>query len=116
MSAHPSLDMMVRMDSQERANAEHEIRVLALMASAMERRDEVFEIVASSEDPDEAQERIRVMFGVRDPHISQVVLDSQMSRWTRSWRKRIADRAEELRRLSNRLAPLGHFRSRDARS
>ena len=91
--------MMVRMDSEERAHAEQQLRILELMASAMERRDEVFEIVASSEDPDEAQDRIRVLFGVRDPHISQVVLDSQMSRWTRSWRKRNADRVEELRRL-----------------
>ena len=91
--------MMVRMDSEERAHAEQQLRILELMSSAMERRDEVFEIVASSEDPDEAQERIRVLFGVRDPHISQVVLDSQMSRWTRSWRKRSADRAEELHRL-----------------
>ena len=79
--------------------AEDELRVLELLASAMERRDEVFQIVASSEDPDEAQERIGELFGVPDPHVSQVVLDSQMSRWTRSWRKRIADRAEELRRL-----------------
>lgn len=60
MSAHPSLGMMVRMDSQEPKGAEHELGVLELLAAAMERRDEVFEIVASSEDPDEAQERIRV--------------------------------------------------------
>ena len=67
MSGHPSLGMMARMDSEARAHAEHELRIRELMASAMERRDEVFEIVASSEDPDEAQDRIRVLFGVRTP-------------------------------------------------
>ena len=81
--------------------AEEELRVLGLLAAAMERRDEVFEIVGSSEDADEAQARIRVAFGVQDAHISQVVLDSQLSRWTRIGRQRIADRVEELGRLLN---------------
>lgn len=87
------------MDSQRRANAEHELRVLELLAAAMERREEVFEIVASSEDPAEAQERLGVLFEVRDPDITQVVLDSQMAKWTRSRRKANADRVEELRGL-----------------
>ena len=93
--------MMVRMDSREQAMAEDRLRVLELLEAAMERRDEVFGIVDSSEDADDALERIRELFGVRDPHISQAVLDVQVSLWTRSGRKRIADQAEELRRLLN---------------
>ena len=64
----------------------------------MARRDEVFEIVDSSDDADEAKERIRQLFGVSDRNISGAVLDLQVSRWTRSDRQRIAEEAEEVRR------------------
>lgn len=59
--------MMARMDSRDREMAERNLRVLELLEAALERRDEVFEIVDSSEDPDEAQERIRELFGIREP-------------------------------------------------
>jgi DNA gyrase/topoisomerase IV subunit A len=93
--------MMGRMDSQQRVMAEDQLRVLELLEAAVERRDEVFEIVDSSEDADEAQERIRQVFGVRDPLISHAVLELQMSRWTRSGRRRITEQAEKLRQLLN---------------
>lgn len=92
---------MVSMDSHQRAKAEGQLHILELIEAALDRRSEVFEIVASSEDDDEAQERIRVLFAVSDPHISRAVLDMQVSRWTRSGRKEIADRVEEFRRLLN---------------
>lgn len=90
---------MADMDSQQRTRAEDQRRLVELLASAMDRRDEVFEIVFSSEDPDEARERIRDLLGLQDPHLSQVVLDSQVSRWTRDYRRRLHDEAKELRRL-----------------
>jgi DNA gyrase/topoisomerase IV subunit A len=93
--------MMGCMDSRQRAIAEDRLRVLELLEAAMERRDEVLEIVDSSEDADEAQERIRQLFAVSDPNISQAVLDQQVSRWTRSGRQRLAEQAEELRRELN---------------
>jgi DNA gyrase/topoisomerase IV subunit A len=50
------------MASARRAQAEARLRILELLEAAMARRDEVFEIVDSSEDADEAQERIRQLF------------------------------------------------------
>jgi DNA gyrase/topoisomerase IV subunit A len=91
--------MMVRMDSGERAAVEEQLAVMELVEVAMARRDEVFEIVETSEDADEAQARIRDLFVVNDPYVSRAVLDIQVSRWTRDNRKRITDRVEELRRL-----------------
>ena len=90
--------IMGSMDSEQRAMAEARLRILELLEAAMKRRDEVFEIVDSSGDAEEAQERIRQLFGVRDPRISQAVLDLQVSRWTRSGRQQMAERVDELRR------------------
>jgi DNA gyrase/topoisomerase IV subunit A len=71
----------------------------------MERRDEVSAMVDSSEDADEAQERVRQAFGVHDRHISRAVLDMEVSRWTRAERQRLADETRELRRLICDQAP-----------
>ena len=90
---------MVRVDRRGRAAAERQLELYELLVAAMDRRDEVFDIVDSSEDENEAQERIRALFEVRDPHISRAVLDMQVSRWTRADRRRIADDAAHLRRL-----------------
>jgi DNA gyrase/topoisomerase IV subunit A len=87
------------MDSDERARAEERLVVLELLESAMARRDDVFAIVHTSEDADEAQERIRQTFGVQDPHSSRAVLDIQVSRWSRAERTRLANETSELRRL-----------------
>ena len=90
---------MIAMDTDERAIAEQRLVVLELLEAAMARRDEVLAIVDTSEDADEAQERIRQTFGVEDPHISRAVLDMQVSRWTRADRKRLAEATSELRRV-----------------
>jgi DNA gyrase/topoisomerase IV subunit A len=87
------------MNANERARAEERLLVLELLESALAGRDEVLAIVDTSEDADEAQERIRRTFGVRDPHISRAVLDVQGSRWTRAEREKRASEASELRRL-----------------
>lgn len=91
--------MMAPMDTSERGRVEERLLVLDLLETAMERRDEVFAIVDTSENADEAQERIRQLFGVHDPHISRAVLDLQVSRWTRADRQRLVDETRELRRL-----------------
>jgi DNA gyrase/topoisomerase IV subunit A len=87
------------MDTGERSRAEERLVVLELLEAAMARRDDVLAIVDTSEDTDEAQERLRQTFGVQDPHISRAVLDMQVSRWTRADRKRLANETSELRRL-----------------
>lgn len=85
------------MDADERANLESDLRLHDLLLEALDRRQEVFDLVCSSETPDEAEQRIRDLFRVAEPGISRVVLDMQMSRWTRRERERIYERANELR-------------------
>lgn len=93
--------MMACMDSDERNHLEFRLSILEVVEHAFARRNEVFEIVASSEDTDEAQDRIHALLGVREPHISQAVLDMQMSTWTRARRKKVSAEAEEIRRRLN---------------
>ena len=99
MSERARRVIMVTMDTDERARATQRLVVLELLEAAIARRDDVLAIVDSSEDSDEAEERIRQAFGVQAPNISRAVLDMQVSRWTRVERKRIADEASELRQL-----------------
>jgi DNA gyrase/topoisomerase IV subunit A len=89
------------MNSEERAEAERRLPILELMEQAISRRVEVFEIVESSNDREEAQTRIVETFGVSDPRIGVAVLDMQVSRWTRQERERIANEAQRVRDLLN---------------
>jgi hypothetical protein len=66
------------------------LRVLELLEAAVERSDEVFVIVDSSEDPDEGTEGDFARRAGAGAHISRAVLDMQVSRWTREGGKRIA--------------------------
>ena len=99
MSERARRVIMMTMDTDERARATQRLVVLELLEAAIARRDDVLAIVDSSEDSDEAEERIRQAFGVHAPNISRAVLDMQVSRWTRVERKRIAHEASELRQL-----------------
>jgi DNA gyrase/topoisomerase IV subunit A len=86
------------MDSRERTAAEEQLRILELLETAMNRRDEVLELVETSEDETEAEERICELFDVRPP-ISRAVLDISVYRWTRSHRRTMAENAAIIRRL-----------------
>ena len=83
------------MDDEER-QARQELMVLDALAQAMDRRDEVFQVVDDSGDADEAIRRVGQLLGVGELG-SRVVLDMQVRRFTRDQRQAIASRAEELR-------------------
>jgi DNA gyrase/topoisomerase IV subunit A len=91
--------MMLAVDPDERADAERRLPILELIEQAMRRRAEVFEMVDSSADREEAESRIREAFEVTDPHITQAVLEMQIWRWTRQERERVALEAQRLRDL-----------------
>ena len=93
------MGMMNRMDRQERARAEDRLRLVELVEAALGRRAEIFEIVDSSEDVEQASQRIRELFGVQEPDLSRAILDLRVSGWTRSERRMLSEQAEELRRL-----------------
>lgn len=90
------------METEARNGAVHRLQLVELLMSAIDRRDEVFEVVAAAADRDEASVRIGEMFGVDAPYPSMAVLDLQVFRWTRSERERIGAEADELRRLLGR--------------
>ena len=70
--------------------------ILDALVRAMDRRDEVFQMIEDSEDADEAMRRVGQLLGV-DELGSRVVLDLQSRRLTRDQRQALASEAEELR-------------------
>ena len=83
------------MDEDER-HTRQELMIVDALVRAMDRRDEVFQVIEDSEDVDEARRRVGQLLGVGELR-SRVVLDLQVRRLTRDQRQAIASRAEELR-------------------
>ncbi|MDP9999048.1 DNA gyrase subunit A [Pseudarthrobacter sulfonivorans] len=84
------------MDQDERHR--EELMILEALMQAMDRRDEVFQVIEDSEDVDEAIRRVGQLLGVGALG-SRAVLDLQARRFTRDQRQRSASRAEELRSM-----------------
>ncbi|MBT2535122.1 DNA gyrase subunit A [Arthrobacter sp. ISL-69] len=83
------------MDEDERQTRD-ELMILEALEQAMDRRDEVFQVIDDSEDVDEAIRRVGQLLGVGALG-SRFVLDMQVRRFTRDQRQNIVSRAEELR-------------------
>ena len=83
------------MDEAER-HAREELMVLDALVQAMDRRDEVFQMIENSEDVEEPMRRVGQLLGVGKLP-SRAVLDLQARRFTRDQRQALASRAEELR-------------------
>ncbi|MDQ0076317.1 DNA gyrase subunit A [Arthrobacter oryzae] len=86
------------MDEDERQTRQ-ELMILEALVQAMDRRDEVFQVIEDSEDVDEAIRRVGQLLGVGALG-SRAVLDLQSRRFTRDQRQAIASRAEECQRRS----------------
>ncbi|WP_159705594.1 DNA gyrase subunit A [Arthrobacter sp. 18067] len=84
------------MDQDERHR--EELMVLEALVQAMDRRDEVFEVIEDSEVVDEAIRRVGQLLGVGTMG-SRAVLDLQARRFTRGQRQASAFRAAELRSM-----------------
>jgi DNA gyrase/topoisomerase IV subunit A len=83
------------MDEDERRTRD-ELMLLDALVQAMDRREEVFQMIEDSADSDEAIRRVGQLLGVGKLP-SRAVLDLQARRFTRDQRQAIASRAEELR-------------------
>ena len=83
------------MDEDERRTRD-ELMVLEAMVKAMDRRDEVFQVIDDAEDEDEARRRLGQLLGVGELG-SRVILDLQVRRFIRGQRQALVSRAEELR-------------------
>ena len=69
--------------------------ILDAPVQAMDRRDDVFQMIEDSEDSDVAIRRVGQLLGVGELG-SRAVLDLQARRFTRDQRQALASRAEEL--------------------
>lgn len=84
-----------RMNEDDQHRRE-ELTVLDALLRAMDRRDEVFQLIEDSETEDEARHGLGQLLGVSELG-SRAVLDLQVRRLTRDQRQRLASRAAELR-------------------
>jgi DNA gyrase/topoisomerase IV subunit A len=84
------------MDQDERHR--EELMILEALMQAMDRRDEVFQVIEDSGDVDEAIRRVGQLLDVGAVG-SRAVLDMQARSFTRRHRQRSASRAEELRSM-----------------
>jgi DNA gyrase/topoisomerase IV subunit A len=83
------------MDEDERQTRQ-ELMIVEALVQAVDRRDEVFQVIEDSEDRDQAIRRVGQLLGVGELG-SRAVLDLQVRRFTRDQRQAIASHAEELR-------------------
>lgn len=70
--------------------------IVDALVQAMDRRDEVFQMIEDSGDVDEAIRRVGQLLGVGELGC-RAVLDLQVRRFTRDQRQVLASRAEELK-------------------
>lgn len=85
------------MEAPERQRAEDRLARLELLMRGHDRRHEVMDAVWDAHDEDEAISKVRGLLGATaDP---RVILDMRFGRLTADERKRLADEADELRRL-----------------
>ncbi|WP_133834210.1 DNA gyrase subunit A [Arthrobacter sp. JUb115] len=83
------------MDESE-LRTKQEMMILEALVQAIDRREEVFDAIGSSENLDEANLRVSQLLGVGD-NCSRAVLDMQARRFTRDQRQILASHVEELR-------------------
>ena len=79
--------------------------LLEALVAAQGCREEVMAVIESSEDSAEAGRALVSLLGLAEEGHAMVVLDMQMSRWTRQQRQRITDERDELR--ATLAAPAG---------
>jgi DNA gyrase/topoisomerase IV subunit A len=88
------------MNAEDRRQAELSLQILNGLLKAMNRRDEVFQVVEDSEDMDAAIHRLAELLEL-DEMVCRVILDMQVRRFTRDQRRAIAAQLDEIRfRLS----------------
>ena len=77
-----------------------QLRIYEILVAGHARRHEVFDIVCTSANQEDAEHRLRDLLRISEGVVPGVlpILDSPMSRWTQDSRDAIEDAAEQLRR------------------
>lgn len=85
------------MNEDERRTRD-ELAILEALVRAIDRRDEVFQVIDDAENVDEAIRRVGQLLSVGAVS-SRAVLDLQLRRFTQDQRRAMASRAGELRSM-----------------
>ena len=87
------------MEEREARAAREQLSIYEVLVAAHARRHEVFDIVCTSANEEDAERRLRDLFGIPEGGLgARPILDPPLSRWTQDSRDAIADAAEQLRR------------------
>lgn len=88
------------MDEREERAARESLNIYEVLLAAHARRHEVFDVVCTAADQEEAERRLRVLLSIPEgvPG-AQPIMDMAMSKWTLDSRELIADQAQHLRSL-----------------
>lgn len=84
--------------------AHEQLDLLNAIREALERRDEVFQIIDEAPDESTAITRLAELLDV-DESGCHAILHMQVSHWLGTWRDRLEEKAESLRRNLERDAP-----------
>lgn len=90
------------MDNEEQTN--EELSLLNVIREALDRRDEVFQIIDDASDEAAAIASLGQLLNAEEHHC-HAILDLSVSKWLGSWRDRLEERAETLRLRLEREAP-----------
>ncbi|NKG20175.1 DNA gyrase subunit A [Paeniglutamicibacter terrestris] len=82
------------MDAQDKTR--DELQLLEAMMQAIDRREEVFAAIETSETQDEARAAVAKLLGVEEI-LARAVLDMQARRWAQGERRTITDQLAMLR-------------------
>lgn len=88
------------MDEHEERAARESLNVYEVVLAAHARRQEVFDVVCTSANQEEAERRLRDLLSVpeRFPG-TQPIMDMAMSKWTKESRDFVVNQTEHLRRM-----------------
>lgn len=82
--------------SSQRERDEQRLSILEGLVTAMERRSEVFELIANAPDPDAAQRSLATSIGLNDLQ-ARAVLDAQLRIFTLKYQVHVTTDRDELR-------------------
>lgn len=76
---------------------QEELILLNVIREALDRRDEVFQIIDEAPDESAVITRLGQLLGAED-HLCHAILNLSVKNWLGTWRDRVEERAESLRR------------------
>lgn len=92
------------MNSDERSKLELELIVLTTIKKALDRRDEVFQIIDDAPDESAARASLAKLLDI-DEYLCSSIFHLQVSAWFGTWRDKVEAQAEILRTMLGADAP-----------